>query len=86
MKQQQEQALLAAFRLMDDDEREFFLDLGRMKTAGRTSRRPMLQLIETKPAPPNEALTGQPCLPRRRENRAPLLGWHGSQFEGREGA
>lgn len=45
MRNQQETALLEAFRLMDDDEREFFLETAQAHTDGRGKRRPALTLI-----------------------------------------
>lgn len=50
MKQQQEAALLAAYRLMNDNERDFHLEAFQDLTHGRANKKPQLQLIVNKPA------------------------------------
>lgn len=49
MIQQQDDALLAAFHLMDADERDFFLDIALTHTEGRSNTKPRLKLIVNKP-------------------------------------
>lgn len=45
MQKQQDDALLAAFHLMDDEERSFYLEAFQLHTAGRTSKKPSLTLV-----------------------------------------
>lgn len=45
MQNQQDQALLEAFHLMDAEERDFFLESAQVHTAGRVAKKPTLKLI-----------------------------------------
>lgn len=44
MQRQQDEELLALFHLMDSEEREFFIQIGRSTTEGRQTR-PALSLV-----------------------------------------
>lgn len=46
MQRPQDEELLALFHLMDSEEREFYLQMGRVTTAGR-ERRPVLSIVPT---------------------------------------
>jgi hypothetical protein len=58
MKNQQDEALLKVFHLMDAEEREFFLESAQNYTAGRVAKqKPVLRLIRSgTSAPPSGAL------------------------------
>jgi hypothetical protein len=51
MQKQQDDELLAVFHLMDGEEREFYLELGRMQTTGRSKKKPELRLIHGSASP-----------------------------------
>ncbi|WP_168798550.1 hypothetical protein [Herbaspirillum sp. ST 5-3] len=52
MKHQQEQALLAAFRRMNEDEREFMVEFAQMHIESRKNQRPALHLVANTPRAP----------------------------------
>jgi hypothetical protein len=51
MQNSQDELLLEAFHLMDEEERSFHLEVFLAQTAGRCAKRPELRLVITRPAP-----------------------------------